>query len=75
MYETRAEKRERGNGWPVEPRRGRRNGAEIWWLPDAPGDQIPGVLRYEPDNGLTVSMIGAFEDRIMSETPGCHHAP
>jgi hypothetical protein len=45
--------------------------AGLWWLPDAPGDQIPGVLRYEPDNGLTLSLIGAFEDRIMSEVaPG-----
>ncbi|MDJ0356044.1 HEPN domain-containing protein [Paenarthrobacter sp. PH39-S1] len=40
--------------------------AGLWWLPDAPGEQIPGVLRYEPDNGLTLSLIGAFEDRIMS---------
>lgn len=45
--------------------------AGLWWLPDAPGEQVPGVLRYEPENGLTLSLIGAFEDRIMSEiAPG-----
>jgi hypothetical protein len=45
--------------------------AGIWWLPDDPGQSIPGVLRYSPDDGLVLSLIGAFEDRIMSTpSPG-----
>ncbi|GAA3884443.1 HEPN domain-containing protein [Streptomyces sedi] len=37
-----------------------------WWLPSAPADQVPGVLRYEPERGLELSLIGTFEDRVMS---------
>ncbi|MEV4348916.1 HEPN domain-containing protein [Actinoplanes sp. NPDC049596] len=45
--------------------------AGLWWLSDDPDEQIPGVLRYEPGNGLVLSLIGAFEDRITSSpSPG-----
>ncbi|WP_231494796.1 HEPN domain-containing protein [Cellulomonas sp. KRMCY2] len=45
--------------------------AGIWWLPDDPDERIAGVLRYEPETGLALSLIGAFEDRIMSSlSPG-----
>ena len=45
--------------------------AGLWWLPDNPDDQVPGVLRYNADGGLSLSLIGAFEDRIMSNpAPG-----
>ncbi|MEW1615831.1 MULTISPECIES: HEPN domain-containing protein [unclassified Streptomyces] len=44
--------------------------AGLWWLPDAPDEQVPGVLRYAPEGGLSLSLIGAFEDRITS-----HPAP
>src|SRR5262245_39998207 len=45
--------------------------AGLWWLPDESDEQIPGVLRYEPEGGLVLSLIGAFEDRIMSSpSPG-----
>jgi hypothetical protein len=45
--------------------------AGLWWLPDAPDEQVPGVLRYEPEDGLVLSLIGAFEDRITSNpSPG-----
>lgn len=45
--------------------------AGLWWLPDAPGEQVPGVLRYDPEGGLSLSLIGAFEDRITSNpAPG-----
>ncbi len=40
--------------------------AGFWWLPDAPDEQVPGVLRYDPEAGLSLSLIGAFEDRITS---------
>ncbi|QEU93320.1 HEPN domain-containing protein [Streptomyces kanamyceticus] len=43
----------------------------IWWLPDDPDQPLPGVLRYSPDDGLVLSLIGAFEDRITSTpSPG-----
>src|SRR5690606_4537915 len=45
--------------------------AGLWWLPDDPDEQVPGVLRYEPEDGLVLSLIGAFEDRMMSNpSPG-----
>ncbi|MEU7646896.1 hypothetical protein [Streptomyces huasconensis] len=45
--------------------------AGLWWLPEAPEYQVPGVLRYEPEGGLVLSLIGAFEDRVMTtHTPG-----
>lgn len=43
----------------------------LWWLPDDPAERVPGVLRYEPGDGLKLSLIGAFEDRILSSpSPG-----
>ncbi|GAA4421874.1 hypothetical protein GCM10023169_15370 [Georgenia halophila] len=44
--------------------------AGLWWLPDDPDEHVPGVLRYDPEGGLSLSLIGAFEDRITS-----HPAP
>ncbi|WP_396121563.1 hypothetical protein [Brevibacterium sp. p3-SID960] len=32
--------------------------AGLWWLPDTPDDQVPGVLRYVADGGLSLSLIG-----------------
>lgn len=40
--------------------------AGLWWLPEAPETQVPGVLYYDPEQGLTLSLIGAFEDRRMT---------
>ena len=43
----------------------------LWWLPDAPDEKVPGVLRYKPGDGPVLSLIGVFEDRIMSSpSPG-----
>ena len=45
--------------------------AGLWWLPDSPDEQVPGVLRYTPEDGPSLSLIGAFEHRIMSTpSPG-----
>ncbi|MEJ6489052.1 hypothetical protein PQI23_04875 [Leucobacter sp. USCH14] len=45
--------------------------AGLWWLPDDPDERIPGILRYDAEEGLSLSLIGAFEDRIMSKpAPG-----
>lgn len=38
-----------------------------WWLPEDPETTVPGVLRYEPDTGPRLSLIGGFESRIMHE--------
>ena len=40
--------------------------AGLWWLPDEPDQQVPGTLRYTIDDGLRLTLIGAFEDRILS---------
>ncbi len=43
----------------------------IWWLPGAPDEKVPGVLRYDSESGLSLSLIGAFEDRVISSlAPG-----
>lgn len=43
----------------------------LWWLPDAKDERVPGVLRYDREGGATLSLIGTFEDRIMTEvSPG-----
>lgn len=45
--------------------------AGMWWLPDAPNQQVPGMLHYDSESGLSLSLIGAFENRIMSNpSPG-----
>lgn len=45
--------------------------AGLWWLPDDPAKRVPGVLRYDGAGELLLSLIGAFEDRIMSNpSPG-----
>lgn len=41
-----------------------------WWLPDHPERPIPGVLRYEPDEGLRLDLIGGFEDRVLRPIKG-----
>lgn len=41
-----------------------------WWLPEDPERAIPGVLRYVPGDGLRLSLIGGFEDRITRPIDG-----
>ena len=42
-----------------------------WWLPEAPDEQMPGVLRYDGKGGLSLSLIGAFDERVSSSpAPG-----
>lgn len=36
-----------------------------WWIPSEPERRVPGTLRYNPDSGLLLSMIGGFEERIL----------
>lgn len=36
-----------------------------WWLPGVPDQTVPGVLRFGPNDGLTLSLIGGFESRVL----------
>lgn len=46
----------------------------LWWLPDAPDERVPGVLRYDRDGGAELTLIGTFEGRVMtSPRPGVTH--
>ncbi len=38
-----------------------------WWLSEEPDSLVPGVLRYDPDEGLQLSLIGGFEDRVLRQ--------
>ncbi len=31
-----------------------------WWLPDTPEEQVPGILRFDPDEGATLNLVGSF---------------
>ena len=34
----------------------------IWWLPDKPEKQISGTLRFTPNEGAILELIGSFKD-------------
>jgi len=34
----------------------------IWWLPDNPRKQVSGTLRFTPDAGAVLDLIGSFKD-------------
>lgn len=38
----------------------------LWWLPEAPDERAPGVLRYDRDGGAMLTLIGTFDDRLIS---------
>lgn len=38
-----------------------------WWLPSNPDERVPGVLTHTPDDGLSLSLIGGFDDRVYSQ--------
>ncbi|HEX5406780.1 MAG TPA: HEPN domain-containing protein [Pseudonocardiaceae bacterium] len=42
--------------------------AGLWWLPEEPENKFPGVLRYLPNSRIELSLIGAFENRLMTHT-------
>lgn len=55
--------------WLHEPQEWRGH----WWLPEAPDQRMAGWLRYEPGDGLTLTLIGGFEDgRWIEVAPGVH---
>lgn len=38
-----------------------------FWLPEDPDHRVPGVLVWSPDKGLSLSLIGGFQDRIIEQ--------
>ena len=34
----------------------------IWWLPDKPEKRISGTLRFTPNEGVILELIGSFKD-------------
>ena len=43
--------------------------AGIWWLPESPDEKVPGVLHYDAKGGLILSLIGGFEERVITREP------
>lgn len=39
-----------------------------WWLPTDPDNEVAGVLTYDPRTGLSLELIGGFEDRIVDHS-------
>ena len=33
----------------------------IWWLPDKPEKQVSGTLRFTPNEGAILKLIGSFK--------------
>ena len=42
--------------------------AGIWWLPESPDEKVPGVLHYDAKGGLILSLIGGFEERVITRS-------
>jgi len=32
----------------------------VWWLPKQEEDRLSGTVTFDPDDGLTLDLIGAF---------------
>ena len=33
-----------------------------WWLPDASDDKVPGLLKFDPDEGASLDLFGSLKD-------------
>jgi ApeA N-terminal domain 1 len=33
----------------------------LWWLPGADDDKVPGILKFDPDAGATLSLLGSLK--------------
>ncbi len=40
----------------------------LWWLPETPEARVPGTLRFSPDSGATLDLLGSLKE------PGNHFA-
>ncbi|MCB5229813.1 MAG: hypothetical protein LHW44_07120 [Candidatus Cloacimonetes bacterium] len=41
-----------------------------WWVPDNPEDVVPGLIKYTPENGITLELIGQFKPTKSKTFPG-----
>ena len=32
-----------------------------WWLPDEPEEEVPGTLKFDPDEGASLNLLGSFK--------------
>src|SRR5215216_7358180 len=32
-----------------------------WWLPGTEGDKVPGILKFDPDAGTTLDLLGSLK--------------
>ena len=31
-----------------------------WWAPEEPDEKLPGILRFDPEEGATLSLFGSL---------------
>jgi hypothetical protein len=36
----------------------------MWWLPEDPAFQVPGILTFDPDDGATLELLGSFKKAL-----------
>jgi hypothetical protein len=41
----------------------------FWWLPGKPEEQVPGTLKFDPDEGATLSLLGSLDNQMQFGTP------
>ena len=39
----------------------------IWWLPENPEKRLPGILKFTPDEGGVLELIGSFKNKRLGE--------
>jgi hypothetical protein len=39
-----------------------------WWLPGEPGNRIPGILHYNPEDSIRLELMGAFQGLIKEDS-------
>lgn len=41
-----------------------------WWVPDNPDDEVAGLIKYSPESGITLELIGQFKPNKGKKMPG-----
>lgn len=41
-----------------------------WWVPDNPEDEVTGLIKYSPESGITLELIGQFKPNKDKTMPG-----
>ena len=42
----------------------------LWWVPENPDDEVPGLIKYSPESGMTLELIGQFKPNKDKTMPG-----